>query len=364
VTQTIFYGKANKKQKDIKSVVIIQLAKLGDMVCTTPMFRAVKEKYPKAKVIVVGDKINKDVLEGNPDVDNYIVWDGGLFQLIKKLREAKADFGCITGPNFEGLAVLMLAGIPLISVPKIENGWSPFETKPYRVLRHLAVSKSHRMGFYAPREYLRLLEPIGIFTDVTKKYLTFSEKAERHVKKFFEENHIDDSHLIVGISPSAGNKIKNWPGERFAQVADYISDKYHAQVIVFGGPRDEEEVTQMLKHLAEKTTIINALNKFNIDDLKCAISKLNFFIAVDTGPIYIAEALGVATIDIVGPMDENEQPPMDNTHRVVVPHDRGKPELHIMNARVYDDQEARRQTESITVKDVIREIEVLKLERR
>ena len=43
------------------------------MVYTTPMFRAVKEKYPKAKVLVIGNRVNKEILGGNTDVDGYLV---------------------------------------------------------------------------------------------------------------------------------------------------------------------------------------------------------------------------------------------------------------------------------------------------
>ena len=46
-------GKAKKKIKDPKKIIVMQTAKLGDMVCATPMLRAIKEKYPQAKVFVI-----------------------------------------------------------------------------------------------------------------------------------------------------------------------------------------------------------------------------------------------------------------------------------------------------------------------
>jgi ADP-heptose:LPS heptosyltransferase len=80
---------------------------------------------------------------------------------------------------------------------------------------------------------------------------------------------------------------------------------------------------------------------------------------VDTGPIYVAEAFGTPTVDIVGPVDEREQPPIGQKHRVVVPPERRIPALHIMNAHGYDRKEARRQSEAITtamVLDACREL--------
>jgi hypothetical protein len=55
----------------------------------------------------------------------------------------------------------------------------------------------------------------------------------------------------------------------------------------------------------------------------------------------------VPTIDIIGSMDENEQPPIGEKHKLVYLKDR-IPEIHIMNARMYNRKEARRHIEEIT----------------
>lgn len=338
--------------KNIKKVLIIQSAKLGDMVCTTPMFRAVKEKYPNCNIFVGGNAINREVLANNLDIDRYIVLSKDFKMDLGQIKKENFDFACITSPSFINLAILCLSGIPIIGVPVVENGWSPYETKTYKLLRILVEKKPHRMGSYAPREYLRLLEPIGIFSEDTKKHLNFSDEADKKIEDLFAKKGINNEDFIVGISPSAGNKIKKWPEDRFAKVADYIYKNHGVKVIIIGGKNDTEEVAGMLSCVDKNTKIINTCGIFNIDELKALISKINMFISVDTGPIYIAEAFGVPTIDITGPMDEKEQPPTGEFNKVVTPKERGGSELHIMNARSYDFKEARRQIESISVKMV------------
>jgi ADP-heptose:LPS heptosyltransferase len=330
---------------------------MGDMVCTTPMFRAVKKKYPDAYLTVVGDLVNKQLLVGNPNIDGYLIWDkDDPFSIINKIKSEKYDFGCTAGPNFEALAIMILSKIPLISVPRIENGWSPYETIPYKVLRKFVITKPHRMGNYAPREYLRLLETINIFTDDTSKKLYYSSEAGKKRDSLFLENDINTKDLIVGISPSAGNKIKKWPEDRFAQVADYLIEKYQAKILIIGGPNDREESREMLKNIKNTGNVIDLTGKLSVEELKALVSKLKLFISVDTGPIYIAEAFSVPTVDLVGPMDENEQPPIGDFHKIAKAKDRGKPELHIMNARSYNEKGARRQVEDIEVSDVTFEI--------
>jgi ADP-heptose:LPS heptosyltransferase len=352
----IFHGKADKKTKNIRKILVVQTAKLGDMVCTTPVFRAIKEKYPEAKVYVLGNEINMELLEGNYDVDEYLIKTNISLNVIER---EKFDFACLITPNFENLALCYLAGIPLISTPKIINGFSPYETISYKILRNFVIDKPHYFENYAPREYLRLLEPLNINTDDTQKHLLYSNQAEEKLLSFFQQNNIVyKKDFIVGIAPSVANVIKLWPAERFAKIANYLIEKHLAKVIIIGSQNDQRQVNEMIKAIDSQSQIFNTVGQFNLDELKALISKLKIFISVDTGPVYLAEALGVPTIDIIGPMAENEQPPRGKLHKIVQIDDR-EPQLHIMNARVYDKNEAKRQIEGITVEMVINELEEL-----
>jgi ADP-heptose:LPS heptosyltransferase len=198
------------------------------------------------------------------------------------------------------------------------------------------------MGLYAPREYLKLLEPIDVFEKETKKHLAFSNDAINKVLPIIGENTLN-----VVIAPGAGNKVKEWPTERFTEIADYLIDKYKAKVFLIGNDNDHELSKTLISDVKNKNVIVDLCGKLSIDELKAFISRMNLFISVDTGPIYIAEAFDIPTIDIVGPMDENEQPPMSEKHIVVLPSQREKPMMHIMNAREFNYEEARRQILSI-----------------
>lgn len=350
-------GRSVKKIEKPKKVLIIQLAKMGDMVCTTPMFRAIKQKYPDCKVYVLGDVVNRELLQDNSDVDHYFIWQKKVFKTIGQLRKEQIDFGCVTGPSPEALAILYLAGIPAIAAPAIENGFSPQETQTYKLMRKFVIVVPHRMGNYASREYLRLLEPLGIFSEDTTKHLGFSERAAREVADFFskEDMHLDHD-FIVGIFPSTGYALKKWPADRFAKIADYMQEKYRAKIIIPGIGEDKKAIEEMLANLNPKTKVINCCDRFALDELKALISQMSLFISVDTGPIYIAEAFGIPTIDIVGPMDDREQAPQGKLHKVVKV-ERKEPQMRVMNTSVFDYKEAIRQRDSITVEMVIKAID-------
>lgn len=350
---SVFFRR-RKTEDNIKAVVVVQLAWLGDMVCTTPVFRAIKNEWKDCRVIVIGLPRTEEVLRFNKDVDRFIIWKEDLNYLKNQLNTESVDFACIMTPNFYALVALYLIGMRNIVTPYVCGGYSPYETKLYKLLSRLISTRiSHRFGHYAPGEYLRLLEPVGIKSSDTTKHLSYSEQAVKVIDDLFTKNHIAPADLLVVISPSAGNKIKNWPPDRFAKLADYLIQKYNTKIFIIGSKIDKGEVSSMLELSVQARSIINTCESLTIDQLKALISRVDVFISVDTGPVYIAEAFGVATIDIIGPMDENEQPPRGPRNVNVIDPFRKKPIIHIMNSRIYDYESARKSIENISVNMVI-----------
>ncbi len=149
-------GRASREVTAPKSVLIAQLAKMGDMACTTPLFRAVKSAFPNCRVYVLGDEANRELLAENPDVDGYLVYRKNFFETLRALRREKFDFACLAGPSPEILALLYLASIPRIAATVVTEGSAPQQSQTYSLLRHLALSVPHRMGQYAPRGNLSI----------------------------------------------------------------------------------------------------------------------------------------------------------------------------------------------------------------
>ncbi|MEK7505347.1 MAG: glycosyltransferase family 9 protein [Patescibacteria group bacterium] len=333
-----------------KTIIVVLTGKLGDVVCGTPVLSALRKHLREVRVVAAGGPILIPLLKDSGLAEEYLNLDSKDF--FSQVKSLKADVALVTGPSFVPTALLYLADIPLVVAPEVLDGESLGDTLPYKILRRLISTFPYRMGKYAPRERLRALESLGIIEEDTQKHLGFSENAGQSAVDYFKNNNLDGK-LVVGMAVTAGNKIKEWPEERFAETANYLVEKHQAKVIIFGGPEDRTKIQNTLQKIKYPESIFSTQGKLNIDELKAYISKLNLFISVDTGPIYIAEAFGVPTVDIVGPMDEREQPPQGLLHRSVLPPSRVHPELHILNARHYEEKEALRQTLSITPEAVI-----------
>ncbi len=342
----LWRGKATQVPARPRRIGIMQLSKLGDMVCTTPVFRALKQKYPDSKVVVIGNSINQALLKGHPHVDEYVVWRS------RNLAELALDVVVLTSPSAEALARAYLSGAKAIICPRIENGWSPYETRAYTLLRTLCLSAPHRMHHYAPQEYLNMLKGLSIETNDTRKELAIDDAAREKVDRMLEGRPL----LKIAIAPGAGNKIKEWPPERFGAVARELVERHRALVVLIGAGPDVPLARTVAEGLPQEH-VLNTTGTLSLEELKALVARMSLFVGADTGPLYVAEACGIPTVDIVGPMDEREQPPIKSPLNVVVVPERRRAELHIMNARFYDEEEARRQAESVGVGEVLHAID-------
>ncbi len=356
-------GNAKNKVNNIKTIAIIHNGKLGDMVCTTPLFIAINKKFPNSKIILCGNKVNKELMENETYINQYIVIDKkNPKDLINNLKKHNIDIGILITPDFLGAYSLFMSNAKYITVPKIYSGFSPYETISYKIIRKLLNTVPHSMGEYAPRQYMNFLTDLIVINENeinTKKVLSQPKPISKDkIDQLFIENNIKKDNFNIVISSSVANKIKKWPNEKWAMLIDKIYDKYKSNIILIGIKNDIQDINHVKSLLKPSTKVYDFCGLLSLDELKALILISDLFISVDTGPIYIAEAFGIPTIDIIGPMDENEQPPRSNRNMLVIPK-REKPAIHIMNARQYDKVEALRQINSIEVSDVYIQFEKL-----
>ena len=98
---------------DVRSVIFIRRDNIGDLVCTTPAIRAVRQRHPGARIGALVNSYNADAVRTNPDIDEIFVYEkekhsegkGRLkvfldnWRVIRRIRSAGYDFavGCSYG---------------------------------------------------------------------------------------------------------------------------------------------------------------------------------------------------------------------------------------------------------------------------
>ena len=348
------YGAATTPPKTISTIIVEPAGKLGDVVCVTPVFAALRAHLPGARIIAAGNaKLHRPLLADSGLVDDFLdLAEPGAGARIAQYR---ADVAILTGHSFEHAAQFYLAGIPLVVGPRAVGIDSPEETRPYEMLLPLMRSFPHQFKGYAPRERLRALEPIGIKTADTRKRLGFSKRAEEEAAKIIAAIPAPYRYL-VGIAVGAGNKEKCWPAEKFAAVANHLVRAHGAHIVLLGGNNDREQSDAFLAAFIDRTKVTDTVDA-SLDELKALIARLDLFVSVNTGPLYIAEAFDIPTVDLLGPVNPWDQPPQGTIHKMVFAPGKPKPLLYILDSRRHNVKEATRIAQSTRVEDVISAVE-------
>jgi len=67
---------------DILRILVIKLRHIGDVLLTAPVFRALRETFPGARICALVHSGTQDVLEGNPDIDEVLVFISQATRLL------------------------------------------------------------------------------------------------------------------------------------------------------------------------------------------------------------------------------------------------------------------------------------------
>jgi len=186
----------------------------------------------------------------------------------------------------------------------------------HQILSFLSTKRlEFKKNTLSVRHYLDLLKFIKINDDHLTKEVFIDDSAIKKSAEFLSRQRIAPSDVVVGLCLSAGNKIKEWGELNFAKLADEINRQYGFKIIVIGNLSDEL-LLKRFKQLTGEGVIIT-YGEFSLKEVPALIKRFNYFISSDTGPLYIANALGVPVLDILGPCNSLDQPPIYERCRVV-----------------------------------------------
>ena len=304
------------KTAGVSKILVIQNGKIGDLVCTAPVFREIKRKFPSAHLTALIISKTEGIIKNNPRVDEItLITDyagiSGKLRLLNKLRKEKYDWAINFLPD---------------SFTDIISFWSLIPNRVSTTYRYsgeivglLSIFNNHRLEYkrHAPlmRHYLNLLKFIGIEEFSEEKEIFIKSAEEEEALGFLRSRNLGSGDLLIGISVAAGIKLKEWAPDRFAILADRLIKEKNAKIIFIGSPADRLPIEKVQKMM--QNTSISAAGHFILSELPALLQKLKLFISVDTGPLYMADAAGVPVVDIAGPADVDELYPLDKRCRII-----------------------------------------------
>lgn len=306
-----------------QNILVIDFGQLGDVVLSLPALRAIRERFPQARITVAVGKPGAEVVNLSGYANATLVVDrvalrdgpklvsiGRIIRFVKKVRQEKFDFVV----DLHSLSETNLLGF-LSGAPK-----RLYSRRPGRSLDFLGnfnprppIEKDHRTRHLIDR-YLDVLGPLGISSAERQPRLQTRPHDDNVIDKLLKKEKADAGSPLIGLFPGAGHPSRRWPLERFAELAEYLVRNDGVRPIVFAGPEERPLISQM-KSLFPKSTII--FDRLTIPQLAAAQARLAVLVSNDTGPMHIAAAVGTPVVLLLDRRAPESYLPLGEQHRVI-----------------------------------------------
>tara|TARA_Y100000590_G_scaffold470441_1_gene665009 strand:- start:4567 stop:5625 length:1059 start_codon:yes stop_codon:yes gene_type:complete len=281
----------NSSQK-IENILILRTSSLGDICHMLPFIFTLKNEYPKAKISWIIGKSEADFLQ-KIDGINFVIFDKkntlrSYLRIASELKKIKFDIMFL-------MQVSLRANIVSLFInSKIKLGYdsarssdlhSIFSNKKIESSKH-----SHVVDVFL--SFLNIL-------NVRKENFLYSWDISEKVKKndlLIEYPDLKNEYFV--LSPCSRSKDRNWLIERYALIADHITENYGVNCVI-SSSKDEFE-KNFVKKIIKKmhSSPINVSGKINLHELYALIKNSKLLISPDSGPIHIGTCAGTPVLGL------------------------------------------------------------------
>jgi lipopolysaccharide heptosyltransferase II len=276
-------------QKDaIKKILFLRHDRVGDMVLSTPVFRALKTKYPDAAITVLASEKNHEILQNNPNVDEILIYSGirnFMAQVCNKKFDMAIDLFLAHDMKQAFMTYLSGAAYRLgfrdSGREIFFNVRSPDSQPQKRMIEHLsdlAIAAGAEETDSKPE----------IFLSEQEKEWAKSELAQRGLEKA----------LIVAVHPGAFYPSQRWPAERFGESARQIIEYRGTAVFIFGATNERHLLEKIRITAGDRSHIFCGLS---LRQFIALLDRCSLLVCNNSGPLHIASALRIPTVSMTGP---------------------------------------------------------------
>ncbi len=291
------------KNRRTRSILLIRITAIGDIVMSSPVASALKRNDPNTHITWVVHPAFASLLEDHPDIDEVITFDADewttlwkqkrLPALYKKVRELKNK---LRKRNYERAIDLQgrfttgfiawLSKAPHKIALGSEGGNSWFMTK--------TISRNLGDQTQIGSEYRYLINQLGCSDAYWKMHVPRSQQAETNAKNKLKEKLGDSDYAV--ICPFAQFPQKNWFEDYWEQIILRIRGRYHLRTVIVGGINGKGAGEKM----AKMSGAINLAGETSLEETASVIAGASLLIGVDTGLTHMGHALNIPTISLFG----------------------------------------------------------------
>lgn len=282
-------------------ILLLALLPIGDTLFITPTLRAVRACYPSAHLTALVHASAAPLMRRVPAVDETVVlpfradFRGlvSLARVLAQLRRQRFDVAVdFTTPAFKWVS--FASGIRVRTYMKFDPCWWFIPTE------HRRWRTTHATRHYYDCARELELPPWSEVSHVPELVLAARERAE--ASAWALRNGLEPRQrpiVVLHVGGTGLDGLKRWPAERFAAVADALAARWHARIVLVGGP-DERTLAEHVAAMTRHRPAI-AAGQLSLLGTAALIALSDVLVGNDSGPLHLAAAVGTPFVAIFGP---------------------------------------------------------------
>ena len=291
----------------LRKILVMKYFGIGSLILASPMVRALRRRYPTARIDLVTIEQNRIIAQILPIFDDLITVDTrslssvvmSMTRALRKIRREKYD-AVIDAEFFSRLSSL----VSYFTRARYTVGFYLPEIWRGNFLTHPVHFNYYRHTILA---FMALAKSLGADTeDYCIEPIVVSDQVESQVRAELQGMGVLPGQRLVCVNVNTGplSPERRWPEEHFVELIKRILREFpQVAVTLIGASCDAPLVTRLhnLFEKEEQKRVFNLAGKFNLWEL-CGLLKLSeFLITNDSGPLHLAEALRIPTVSFFGP---------------------------------------------------------------
>jgi len=297
-------------------ILVIRRDNIGDLLCTTPLIAALRQRYPNAWIGALVNSYNAPVLAGNPHLDAVFSYDKGKhvaglgaklgaltrrLGLIRELRRQRIDIAVLAAAGNQQSAERFARISGALQVVGHDGLAPPQGLQEAEVVFRLAP----RLGLEGKPPSMTLVPNA-----------TLTQQLVRRIPS--------GDGPLVGLHISARKPPQRWPVERYAELAQRLHAEADTRFLLFWAPGsaadpkhpgDDENAADLTTRLGNLP--LAPMPTQSLAELIAGLSLCDSVICSDGGAMHVAAAAGKPLVCFFGNSDAQRWHPWGVPYRLL-----------------------------------------------
>ena len=285
-------------------ILVIQQKMIGDVLTTSILFEALRQKFPDAELHYVVNQHTIAVVKNNPFIDKLQIMTPEMeaskavfFSFLKQIKKEKYD---TVIDVYSKTSSNLITKFSKAKIKISKHKWYT-STIYTHTIKEEKIPKTN--AGLAIENRLKLLEPLGIQSEIIKPKIYLSDEEIEASKKLLEDSNIDLSKPLFMISVLGSDESKTYPLTHMAKIIDVIVKETNAQILFNYIPNQLTEakiIYNFCKKATRKHIYFEVFGK-SLREFLAITKHCDALIGNEGGAVNMAKALNIPTFTIFSP---------------------------------------------------------------